>query len=238
MANILVCEDEKNTLAMICKLLKGNSLVEEIFPASCGNEAVEIMKKQSPHILLLDIDLPDIDGIEVAKIANTFDSDTSIVFITGYPDYAHESFIVHPYDYILKPIDIERFNQTINNLIVKRESSMLDNKLKTAEIFPVRIKNKILFLNIKDIIFIEKNGKDTTIHTRKGPFMCNENLKDIESELNSHFYRTHKSYIVNIGMVECIESLGDSYEISFYGYDKKAYMSKGKYLFIKDKISV
>jgi len=48
----------------------------------------------------------------------------------------------------------------------------------------------------------------------------------------------HKSYIVNIGMIECIESLGDSYEISFYGYDKKAYMSKGKYIFIKDKLSV
>ncbi|MDD4568787.1 MAG: LytTR family DNA-binding domain-containing protein [Tepidanaerobacteraceae bacterium] len=235
MANILVCEDEKNTLGMICKLLKENSLVEEIFPTCSGNAAVEIIKKQIPHILLLDIDLPDIDGIEVAKIARAFDPQSSIVFITGYPDYAQESFIVHPYDYILKPIDIDRFNRTINNLIVKCESNMLNNKLKSARKLPVRVKNRVLFLNMDDIIFIEKNGKDTTIHTRRGLFMCNENLKSIESDLGCNFYRTHKSYIINIGIIEWIESLGDSYEISFYNYDKKAYMSKGKYQFIKDR---
>lgn len=238
MSNILVCEDEKNTLAMICKLLKENSLVEEIYPTSSGNEAIEVIKKQAPHILLLDIDLPDIDGIEVAKIALTFNADAAIVFITGYPDYAQESFIVHPYDYMLKPIDIERFSNTINSLIAKCESNLLNFKLKTAKKLPVRVKNKILFLNIDDIIFIEKNGKDTTIHTREGSLMCNENLKSIESDLGCNFYRAHKSFIINIAMIEWIESLGDSYEISFINCDKKAYMSKGKYQFIKDKLFI
>jgi two-component system LytT family response regulator len=235
MANILVCEDEKNTLAMICRLLKENPLVEEIYQAKSGGEAVEIIKSQTPHILLMDIDLPDIDGIEVARIAAALNPRVSIVFITGYPDYATESFVVHPYDYIIKPIDVERFRETVYNLAARIENDLLENKLKSAGKLPVKIENGILFLNAGEIIFIERVGRETVIHTKKGVYRCGDNLKTIESDLNGNFYRVHKSYIINMDMIERIENLGDSYEISFYNYDKKAYMSKGKYQFLKEK---
>lgn len=107
MASILICEDDKSTLGMFCRLLETNPLIDDIYKACTGDEAVRIIRDKFPDILILDIDLPDIDGIQVAKAACDMMPDVAVAFVTGYPDFAVESFVVHPYDYIIKPIDIQ-----------------------------------------------------------------------------------------------------------------------------------
>jgi len=238
MASVLVCEDEKNTLELISKLLKEIPLAEEVYTALTGEEAEDIIRKESPQILLLDIELPGINGINVAKTAVSLNPDVFVIFITGYSSYATDSFEVHPYDYILKPIDFERFSQTLNFVTTKCESDILNRKLKAAGKLPVRDGNNILFLNLEDIIFIERTGDKTKIHTRKKVYECFEYLKTIEESLNGNFYRAHKSYIVNIEMIEKIENLRDTYEVSFCDYSGKAYISKGKYQFLKEKFNI
>jgi len=238
MANVLVCEDEENTLELICNLLKEISLVEEIYTARTGEEAEKIIKKESPQILLLDIELPGINGINVAKTAVSLNPDVFVIFITGYSSYATESFVVRPYDYILKPIDLDRFRETLNLATIKCENDIFNSKLKTAGKFPVKDTNSIIFLNLNEIIFIERVGEKTKIHTRRKVYECAENLKRIEVSLNSNFYRTHKSYIVNMEMIGKIENLRDTFEISFYDYPQKAYISKGKYRFLKEEFKI
>ncbi|MCG1011905.1 LytTR family transcriptional regulator DNA-binding domain-containing protein [Tepidanaerobacter sp. GT38] len=88
------------------------------------------------------------------------------------------------------------------------------------------------------MIFIERVGEKTKIHTRRKVYECAENLKRIEVSLNSNFYRTHKSYIVNMEMIGKIENLRDTFEISFYDYPQKAYISKGKYRFLKEEFKI
>lgn len=235
MASILICEDDKSTLGMFCKLLEANPLIDEIYRASTGREAVRIIKEKSPDILILDIDLPDIDGIQVAKIACDLNPEVAIAFVTGYPDFAAESFAVHPYDYIIKPIDVERFQDTVNKMVVKLECDTLRNKLKLTGKFPLRTEDGIMFLNLDDVIFVEKNGKETVIHTTNGMHKCNYSLKDLEINLNERFYRVHKSYIVNVTMIDMIQNMGESYIITFHNYDKTVLMSKNRFQFLKDK---
>lgn len=217
---------------------KLTSFIEEIYTACTGKEAEDIIREESPQILLLDIELPDINGINVAKTAVSLNPDVFVVFITGYSSYATESFEVHPYDYILKPIDFERFRETLNFVTIKCENNILNRKLKATGKLPVKSGNGILFLNLKDIIFIERLGEKTKIHTRKKAYECTDHLKNLEASLNGNFYRVHKSYIVNMEMVEKIENLRDTYEISFYDYNEKAYMSKGRYQFLKEKFQI
>jgi two-component system LytT family response regulator len=236
MASILVCEDDKSTLVMFCKLLEVNPLIDEIYRAGTGNEAVRIIKEKSPDILILDIDLPDTDGIQVAKIACDLNPKVSVAFVTGYPDFAAQSFVVHPYDYIIKPIDVERFLDTVNKLATKLECDILKNKLKLTGKFPLKTEDGIMFLNLDDVIFIEKNGKETIIHTKSGMHKCNCNLKDLESNLNEEFYRVHKSFIVNVTMIERIKNIGESYVITFHDNDKIALMSKSRFQFLKEKL--
>lgn len=236
MASILICEDDKSCLGMFCKLLEKNPLIDEIYKAGTGNEAVRIIKEKSPDILILDIDLPDIDGIEVAKIACDLNPKVDIAFVTGFPDFAVESFVVHPYDYIVKPIDVDRFQDTVNKLALRIESDTLKNKLKVSGQFPLKTEDGIIFLNLDDIIFIEKDGKETIIHTRNGMHRCNYNLKNLESNLNENFYRVHKSYIVNITMIDMIRNMGESYVITFHDYDRTVLMSKSRFQLLKDKL--
>ncbi|AYO30148.1 DNA-binding response regulator [Biomaibacter acetigenes] len=217
---------------------KLTSFIEEIYTARTGKEAEDIIREESPQILLLDIELPDINGINVAKTAVSLNPDVFVVFITGYSSYATESFEVHPYDYILKPIDFERFHETLNFVTIKCENNILNRKLKAIGKLPVKSGNGILFLNLKDIIFIERLGEKTKIHTKKKAYECTDHLKNLEASLNGNFYRVHKSYIVNMEMVEKIENLRDTYEISFYDYNEKAYMSKGRYQFLKEKFQI
>ncbi|MCG1011915.1 response regulator transcription factor [Tepidanaerobacter sp. GT38] len=235
MASVLVCEDDENTLELICSLLKEISLVEEVYTARTGEEAEEIIKKESPQILLLDIELPGINGINVAKTAVSLNPDVFVIFITGYSSYASESFVVRPYDYILKPIDFERFRETLNLATTKCENDIFNSKLKVAGKIPIKDTNGILFLNLNDIIFVERVGEKTRIHTKRKVYECAANLKNIEASLSSNFYRTHKSYIVNMEKIERIENLRDTFEISFYDYPQKAYISKGKYRFLKEE---
>jgi signal transduction histidine kinase len=96
MASILICRDDKSTLGMFCKLVEANPLIDEIYKAYTGHEAVRIIKDKFPDILILDIDLPDMDGIQVAKIDCDLIPEVAIAFVTGYPDFAAESFVVHP----------------------------------------------------------------------------------------------------------------------------------------------
>ncbi|MDI3481955.1 MAG: hypothetical protein PWQ97_1610 [Tepidanaerobacteraceae bacterium] len=236
MASVLICEDDKNALGMFCKLLEANPLIDEIYRASTGHEAVSIIKEKSPDILILDIDLPDMDGIQVAKIACELRPEVAIAFVTGYPDFAAESFIVHPYDYIIKPIDVERFQDTVNKMAVKLECDALRSKLKLTGKFPLRVEEGIMFLNLDEVIFIEKNGKETFIHTTNGIHKCAYSLKDLEINLNERFYRVHKSYIVNVTMIDLIQNMGDSYIITFHNYDKTVLMSKNRFQLLKDRL--
>jgi len=237
--NILICDDDKYTRKMLEKLVSKNPFINKVFLSDDGLEAVNTAKKEDIDIALMDIDMPNLDGIEAAKIINNMTEDTRFIFITGYMDYAIDSFCVHPYDYILKPVDIEHLKTVLDKLIAIKlkelKSSKKENKNST---FAIKHGQKIIVVKKNDILFFEKDNRDILVHTANECFtLSNTSLSKIEKNLDNDFFRSHRAFIVNKTRIKEIDSVGNlSYNIKFVKSKKTAILSKNKYEHIKEHL--
>ncbi|SNT21950.1 two component transcriptional regulator, LytTR family [Anaerovirgula multivorans] len=227
MANILICDDHKPIRKMLEKIASENPFVSKVFVAEDGVEAVKVVQQEKIDIALLDIDMPNLNGIDAAKLINKISPDTKFVFITAHMEYAIDSFAVHPYNYLIKPIDITTFKDTLDELIV-----LINIQFKQPIIDKLTIKNKnsILLISFDDILFFEKIGKDTIVNTCKEDYVTSMILKELESILNNNFLRVHQSFIVNTNKIKKIEDVGNrTYIIEFNNTKKTAFMSRNNY---------
>jgi DNA-binding LytR/AlgR family response regulator len=228
--NVLICDDDQYVRKMLEKITSENKLVSNIFVVEDGLEAVKVAGNKKIDIALLDIDMPNLDGIEAARIISTVYPEVRIVFITAYMEYAVDSFCVHPYDYLLKPIDISKFKEVLNELllIVPRYIKSKDNEVNKLTI---KEGNQIYIISFDDIIYLEKNNREVLVHTTKEIFTLNKTLTDLESNfLNKNFIRTHQSFIVNKTKIKRIRLIGNkSYEIEFTATKNKASLSRHRY---------
>ncbi len=228
MLKILLLEDEEYIRAFLCKVLNEIPGITEVFAASNGEDAISWARDNQPQILLLDIELGEgsANGLDVAKEIITFNKDACIVFITGYPQYAIESFEVHPYSYVLKPINISRFKALIAEIIDKIE----DRSKLDSDILAIKTRDESLHINKDDIYFIEAHRHKTFIHTQSGLVEARRSLDELETILGKNFLRLHRSYIVNLKKIMKIREIADrSYEIEFWNFPETAYMSRNYY---------
>jgi len=119
MINVLILEDESYTREFIKKLVLEIPLVGDVYTATTANEVLDTIKDNSIDIVLLDIELDEneeMNGLDIAKIIRSTNLSTKFIFITGYWRYSLEAFSVHPFDYIVKPINIKKFKKTMEEL--------------------------------------------------------------------------------------------------------------------------
>ncbi|TEB05790.1 Transcriptional regulatory protein YpdB [Pelotomaculum schinkii] len=231
MVSILLLEDEHYTRRFLKKLVSENPFVDQVIDTSSSQEAISLARQHKPSIVLLDIELApeeELNGIQVAKNIYDFSSETYFVFITGYAQYAIESFAVHPYDYILKPVKKDRVNEVISSLAdkVKRKQDAGSSPEKMM----FKAGNEIFMIAPGEILFIEKRDKVSLIHTGGNVYRVQQTLGELEEKLGDNFSRVHRSFIVNLNKVSRIEEVSNrSYEIGFAGYGKTALMSRYKF---------
>ncbi|NLK71798.1 MAG: response regulator transcription factor [Clostridiales bacterium] len=226
---VLVCDDDNYVRKMLEKVISDNADVSKLFMASDGLEAIKIAGSNRIDVALLDIDMPNLDGLEAAKVLKKTAPHMEFVFITGYMEYAIDSFCVHPYDYILKPIDIERLNSVLHELAIKKKEQEFDpDEIKK---FSVRKGQEIALIPLDEILYFERSNREVLLHTREEVFRVNKTLTEIENELSSNiFLRTHKSFIVNKNKVKRINLVGNkSFQIQFFYSGKEAILSRHKY---------
>lgn len=227
MLDILLLEDEEYNREYFTKLLHDIPAVGEVFSTGDGKEAIKIVRENMPDLSLLDIELDgqSFNGIEVARKIVEIKQDIVIVFITGYTQYALDSFSVHPYDYILKPVKKSILADLITNIDHKIQSERVLSK----DTLTIKHKNNIINIKKREIIYIEKLSNQACIHTTNGVHHVYKSLQELEEQLDRRFMRTHKSYIVNLIWVKRIELVGRSFEVEFFNYNKRAMMNRGMY---------
>lgn len=231
MITLLLLEDELYTRRFLESIVATSPLVTNLLDTAGGEEAIGLCKKFKPEIALLDIELDPIEGmngIEVAKKILDISPGTQFIFVTGYSQYALDSFSVHPFDYILKPVKREKLLSAINTLageIIK--NNMADPPAKIM----IKSKKDTLYLVEQDIIFVERVYSDTFIHCRNGQvYQTRHSLSELERKLGKYFLRLHKSYIVNLKLIKKIADQGNrSFCISFHDTEKNALMSRYKF---------
>lgn len=226
--NILILEDEEYNRRFIKKIILEQSSDLNIFCCSDYSGAIQVCKEHTMDIVILDIELgkdSNLNGLEVGKIIYEMNRNTKFIFLTGYSKYAIDSFSIHPFDYILKPINITKFVHSIHKLfeIIKSEKSMNDNSNKLV----LQNKGEVVIIDTQDIVFIETQNRKVVIHSNTKSYLTSRTLLDLKEELGEGFIQTHKSFLVNKGKISEIKLNKDRfYEITFNETNKKAIISR------------
>ncbi|MFT6807125.1 MAG: two-component system LytT family response regulator [Saprospiraceae bacterium] len=176
--------------------------------ASCKNatEAFQVISKEEVDLIFLDINMPDISGLSLAKSLN---SKSKIIFTTAYREYAVDGFDLQAVDYLLKPISLQRLQQGIHKYM--NESEVIDTPRKPAftltpkSFMFVKSDRKLIKINYSEILYIESLSDYIKIHLNDKTVVTRETISKIASALPPElFIRCHRSFIVAIGKIEAI----------------------------------
>ncbi len=224
MIRTIIVDDEYPTRQELASILGNIRDVEIVAECSIGQEALEYLESNTADIIFLDIEMPLINGLEIAKIIrSTIPNPPQIVFSTGYGQFAVQAFDLQAFDYVLKPYTPERILVTImryRNLKKQTQSAKPKDSFK----LPIWHNEKMILLNPEtEISLVRAELQKIIISTDKGEFEINTPLKDIEQKLRNHgFLRTHKSYIVNISKIrEIIPWFNDTFILTLENCSQK-----------------
>lgn len=186
---------------------------------SCKNvmEAFEILNDKKIDLIFLDINMPEVSGMSLAKSVS---KKSKIIFTTAYREYAVDGFDLQAVDYLLKPIAFERFLKAVQkyfdgNIVVETKNLNQNSPEKNDFIF-VRSDRKMIKINFEDILYVESLADYVKIHQLENTIITRETITNIEARLpNTSFLRIHRSYIISIHKI-------DSYTNEFIEINKNA----------------
>lgn len=195
---VFIVDDEQPAREELAFMLGEISGVELIGEASTGMEAIKKVKEMKPELLFLDIQLPDLTGLQVAELMNELDFPIKIVFLTAYDHFAIDAFKLRAFHYLLKPYDTDDlmevfhiFSQSMKEPLITNDRSKNKLAIDTREGF--------IYLSPTDIFFVEKEGREVILHTKTGKINAMFTLSELYEKLEPFsFFRTHKSYLVNL----------------------------------------
>ena len=207
--NVIIVDDEY----LARKLLQDYvSKVESLqLVATCSNafEAMEALANNTVDIMLLDIQMPDLTGMELVK---GLEKKPAVIFTTAYSEYAVDAFNLAVVDYLLKPFDFPRFFQAVRKAIGNVQPKAEETTKQAADIsksndfITVKADYKLYKINYDDLLFIEGQHEYVTFHTTQRRITALFALKDLEELLpKDRFVRVHKSYIVSFKHIQDLD---------------------------------
>ncbi|MBR5603537.1 MAG: response regulator transcription factor [Bacteroidales bacterium] len=203
--NVLIVDDEFLARKLLSEYVSKVDFLNLVDTCPDATKAMEVLNKENVDILLLDIQMPDISGIEMLKL-NMMNSRTSVILTTAYSEYAVDAFSLGVVDYLLKPFDYARFLQAINKAVSQNAVSESQN-----DYIMVKADYKLYKINFEDLLYIEGQHEYVTFHTKTKRITALYSLRNLEETLpKDKFIRTHKSFIVSIKNIEDIDKLNVS----------------------------
>lgn len=219
---VLIVDDEPLARRGIYQLLADEKDFTVVGDASNGRQALAAIEELAPDLIFLDIQMPVLDGFGVVEKLGARDL-PEIIFVTAFDEHAIWAFEVGAIDYVLKPINSERFQKTLERVrkrIISGENNSLEHKikdllnsLKPAEEFfleriAVRENDRIRFLDVEEINLINSLGNYLEIFTDREKFIFRETMSGIEKKLNpKEFVRIRRSAIVRIKSIKELQTL-------------------------------
>ncbi|MEN6463253.1 MAG: LytTR family DNA-binding domain-containing protein [Syntrophomonas sp.] len=231
----LIVDDEPSIghyLKMIIEAVPGVYVTDVV---SSGNEALKTMEIFHPQVIFLDIDMPQMNGLELARYLTEKYQDLYIIFATAYPDYALEAFELYSFDYILKPFNEERIKKTVRKLRDQIQPGV--SNILPAEI-PISIEThkQEIFLRPGKILYVESSKPGILIKTLNDTYMIRSDMYTYERKLEPYgFYRCHRSYLVNLAFIKEISNSGRTYQLVLTS-GEKILLSRQKVKVLKDKL--
>ena len=216
MIRALVVDDEPLVRERLRTLLAAHADVQVMGERGDGPSALEAVRQMAPDVVFLDIQMPGLSGLEVAEIWRAEGSLPVIVFVTAYDQFAVEAFRLHALDYLTKPIDPERFSESLDRVrgllrapdrdaVDRRIQAMLEMHERRQALRPhivVREQERYLLVPTTEIHCLEATGNYVCVHCEKASHILRSTLSALEARLDpQRFLRVHRSWIVNVEQV-------------------------------------
>ena len=232
MIRIAICDDEANTRAYLSSLIVAQSCPCEIVEYASAGDC--LADTQEIDLFFLDIELTtDRSGLDGMALAGQIRERTTgtqpvIIFVTGYERYVFDAFDVGAFQYLLKPVDEEKFAQVFARAVAQIGTA----KEKPGRVLTLQSANTSRTVPLDSIYYIESSNHKVELHLKDGEFACYAKIGDLELELQDQFFRIHKGYLVNLAYVEGYSKTevtltnGEKLLISKYKYQDfvKAYL--------------
>lgn len=208
---ILIVDDESLARDRLKRILLEQNEHEVLGEASNGQEALQKIDALHPDVVLLDIRMPGIDGLEVARHLVGMDEPPAVIFTTAYDEYALEAFKVHAVDYLLKPVRPERLSEALqkalkpNKVQWKSLNRKEDGTPKARTHISSRTRRGIVLVPIGEIYYFRAEHKYVTVRHKEGEVLIEDTLKELETEFGERFLRVHRNCLVSMEHIQALE---------------------------------
>ncbi|UWG98549.1 LytTR family DNA-binding domain-containing protein [Dehalobacter sp. DCM] len=219
----VIVEDNTVFRQDFATVLSSQAGIQVVGTYACGEDFLQHIRRLDPDIAFLDIGLPGISGIQVAEAIRKDYPYMEILFITADDNHLEDAMRLYASDYITKPLNVPRLEQTLNRIIKKSAMPGLMVELKTEDT------NEII--RQEDILFVEAMAKKSIVHTRKRSLVCLQLIRELEACLdNDQFLRSNRSYLINLKWIDAIrQESRTTYRITFQGIEACAYLQRNRY---------
>lgn len=222
---VAIADDERPARSFLAAMLRGFDDVKLIGEAANGAEAIELIERERPDLALLDLQMPEIDGLSVVRLLKKSRMPL-VAFVTAYDEYAVRAFELNAVDYLLKPVDRVRLREALNRAQERLEQG--DLRMETVlrmdaavasyeeatrppilERIPIRQKDEIVIVHVKDIASIVAEGEILRLTTeRNETYTLSYRLKDLEARLDpARFVRLGRGTLANVEMMRRVSSM-------------------------------
>ncbi len=215
---IFIVDDEAPARTRLTTLL--SDIAEQcphrlVGTADHAQAALDDIMKVKPDIVLLDVQMPGMTGIELASLlAKSVQHVPAVIFVTAYDQYALKAFEVHALDYLLKPVRASRLAEAMDRVIRMRNGGMTQHNAiaaasatlqSTRKHFSVQERDRVLLVPIDQVLYLKAELKYVTVRTRTHEYLIEESLSSLETELSSIFVRVHRNSLVARNAIAGVE---------------------------------
>src|SRR5688572_16628348 len=245
MIKIFIADDEAPARERLKELLSDIAAeipAEVVGEARNGLEAIERVPQSGAQVLLLDIQMPGMGGLEVARHLAGLEQPPMIVFVTAHERHAVEAFELNALDYLLKPVRAERLAAALRKTSTPNREQLAKAAEGAREYLSVAERNRIVLVPVREIVFLRAEQKYVTVRTRSREHLIEEPLISLEREFAASFVRIHRNCLVARGAIRGFERGGGADEephwmVVLDGLEEKLPVSRRQWPQLRELVS-